>query len=380
VVFLLLGLFALALPSPAGAGLPPGTAFRAGGEIRVEDGVDGDLWAAGGSLSVGGLVAGNVTAATGDCTTSGNITGSLRLAAGTTTVQGRVGRNLTFAGGRLNLTGGSLVEGDLTAGVGELLVGGEVEGALRAAARRVVVSGTVQGPALVTAAKLEILPGARLEGGLTFRGPGEPLIHPGAFVARNAAPPVWLEGFPRRMIRILAVALSLLVVGPLFLGALLLLVAPGYCQVTVQNLLAHPLPSIGLGMAFLLATPVVALLLVVTLVGAPLGLILLAAYPLALLTGLLLGLFATGEGILRLAGRPGGTTRGRLVADFALGLSTVALAGITPLAGPLLTVVVAAGLGAVVLGLHLRRKAPDIKPDEPPRRPAPLAPSPWWTR
>ena len=69
-----------------------------------------------------------------------------------------------------------------------------------------------------------------------------------------------------------------LLLGFLAVGILWLLIFPRQSMEAADTLVAQPLASLGLGFALLVATPVAALLLFLTLIGLPAGSVLLGFY------------------------------------------------------------------------------------------------------
>jgi hypothetical protein len=112
---------------------------------------------------------------------------------------------------------------------------------------------------------------------------------------------------------------------------------------------SNPWKSLSLGFALLLCLPAAGVLFMVSVIGIPLGLLLLLLYPIMLLLGYLNGLlFLADRFAAWIATRRGFvmTARGRLAA-LALVVLAVLLAVKIPYAGGLLVfVVLLAGLGA----------------------------------
>ena len=114
-------------------------------------------------------------------------------------------------------------------------------------------------------------------------------------------------------------------------------------------------PAIGFGILFLIATPIVAIIACVTIVGLGIGittvlLYLIALYSAQVFIGSWLGeqLLGTGVGI--------GPAIGRL----ALGLAIIRALTMIPFAGPLVSFVVMIwGLGGLVLAVH-RKISPHV--------------------
>ena len=147
-------------------------------------------------------------------------------------------------------------------------------------------------------------------------------------------------------------ALLLFAIGLLLasLAAGLLLVAVGTRQVRAaeQVIATEPLKVFGTGLFAAILIPIVAIVAIVTIVGAPLGLgILLGALPLLAFVGFLVGGIFLGEELLGTRKEPAAARpyRGAL-----LGIVLLQVIGLVPFVGGLATAVASIlGLGAILL-------------------------------
>jgi hypothetical protein len=139
-------------------------------------------------------------------------------------------------------------------------------------------------------------------------------------------------------------------------GLVLLLIAPGFFY-DVTNACKKVGPTSGLGVLFLLATPVAAILVCVTVVGIPIGIAALFLYAITIYSAQVFVGSWLGERILGTA-VGFGPTLGRL----ALGLGIIRLMRLIPYLGTLVgAIVVVWGLGALVLTLY-RYMRPQFTP------------------
>jgi hypothetical protein len=123
--------------------------------------------------------------------------------------------------------------------------------------------------------------------------------------------------------------------------------------------------SIGIGIATFILLPIVAVLLLVTIVGIPLGLFLLLGIALLYTAGYVVGAHAVGRKLIK-------APSSRYVA-FLAGWGIVRLLGLIPIVGGLVwTLVTILGLGALLMAA--RRPAPVAVTGTPP--PPPAAPVP----
>jgi hypothetical protein len=268
-----------------------------------------------------------------------------------------VARDLFAAGGRVGVAADGVVGGDAWLAAGQVEVEGRVRGTLRAAGGRIRIAGQVDGDVHAAAPTVEILPTARIAGRLVYRSPDPARIDPGASIGGGVTHrPVSVRGNLARLARIAAwtfgVAVALAFVA---IGLALLLVFPEVMRAAGVAILGEPARSLGLGLLVLIVTPPLAVLLVVTLLGLPLGMLLLACYLVWLLAGFLTGVICLGDLGLRLVARSSGPWR---VIFFLLALAAVVLAQAVPVMGPLvLLAVLVFGTGGWTLHLLHRHRA-----------------------
>jgi len=320
--------------------------YLAGGTVDVRADVQGDLVVAGGQVLIAERVAQDVLAAGGTVDVGGDVLDDVRVAGGTVTLRGHIGGDAIAAGGTVLLEPTATVGGRAWFGGGDVRVAGRVATRLKASGDRVVISGVVEGDAQVVAQHLEILPSARITGSLTYRSPREAQIDPAAVIGGGVTR-LPFNG-PSRRARLLGRVVLIASLGAL--GTVLILLFPGFSQGVVGTLRGDPWLSVGLGFGVLVASPVVGILLVVTLVGAALGITGLVVYTLVILAGILAGARFVGELILGLlSSSPRGSLGGSIMA-LLLGLVILALLRWIPVLGGLAcALALLFGLGALVL-------------------------------
>jgi hypothetical protein len=198
--------------------------------------------------------------------------------------------------------------------------------------------------------RLRIGPGAAIEGSAKFWGRSPAEVSPTAklgapvdFVLRKRGPDYATARYYWH--RVLGWGASFV------FGLAILLIAPTFFY-EVVSACKRVGPTAGLGVLFLLATPIAAILVCITLVGLPVGistllLWMISLYSAQVFVGAWLGekILGTGVGV--------GATIGRL----ALGLAIIRALAILPyLGGLLMSLVVIWGLGALALTIYKRMR------------------------
>jgi cytoskeletal protein CcmA (bactofilin family) len=259
--------------------------YLAGGQVIVDARVIGDVTVAGGEIRIAGPVTGDVLAAGGDVDLEGDVADDIRVVGGDISIAGKVAGDLVAAGGDITVHEGvSVGERAFLAG-GEVTVLGNIGGHLRAAGGEVELNGTVSGPASIYAETLRIGPNARIIGFLQYTGPNEPQIADGARIEGG----IQVQKTERPGVGGLVLAALGFILGLVLIAIVYALLFPRFSQVAADEIRREPWPSLGWGFLVLIVVPVLAVVLMVTVVGIPLGLLLLWVYPIVLLAGYLTG-------------------------------------------------------------------------------------------
>ena len=359
-----LGLSMLALPSSAGAAEvvhgDPNYTLQAGEEVktdlivaaqhaRIDGDVDGDLIVWSRSITVNGHVKGDVLAFGQELRVNGPVDGNVRAFAQSFTLNGTVAKNVMTWAREFDMDERARVGGTMTLGSANVQLDGRANGDLLAFVEDLDINGSLGHDATIRSQRLRIGPNAAVAGRTQYRGGRQPEVASGAqlgspieILARRRPMPGYAS--PRLYWRqTLAWGASLL------FGVVLLLLAPAFFADT-ENASKRFGPAIGLGLLFLFAIPVAAILACLTIVGLGVGITTMLVYIVALYSaqvfiGAWLGEKLMGPGI--------GT--GAMIGRLAIGLAILRLVRLIPFAGHLVTLLVVMwGLGALVLAIHKR--------------------------
>ena len=355
------GALALAFGSMASAQAPEAPAYAgdaardsyyaAGERVDVPAPVNGDAVVAGRDVAVAHPVMGDILAVGASVTIAAPAGDDVRVAGRQVTMDALVDGDLTAAGGTLALGPNSRITGRTWLAGGDVRAGGTFEREVRIAATRVQIAGELRQPARVTAQQLEVLPGARILAPLVYEGPSPARVAAGATLSqpidyRNV--PAETGGGGGRAGSSLLFAIHVFVA-----GWLLLLLVPRLTVDPVRVLRTEPGLSLVAGFTFVALVPVAAVLLVVTLIGIPVGLALAATYFVALLIGLVVSASAVGRVEARYAGAST-ATRGQQALWLLAGTLTLAVVRIVPFIGTVI-VLLAILYGVGALGVWLYR-------------------------
>lgn len=351
-------LVGLALSAGTQAAEPEPSTLRLGGDqysvgdaLVFTEAVTGDLFAAGSTLTVNADVGGMVVAAGGEITLGRRIQGSTFAAGRKISLTGSIGSNARMAASELTFGTQSAITGNATLAGDTLNLEGAIGGYVLAAGRRVYLNGRIGGDVMIAGENVELGPDAVIEGRLTYRA--------NQFVrADSARVGGAVEALPveeRADARGISwVPLLIWSIGLAVVGALLITVAPARTLQASEMIRARLGTSLGYGLLAVIGIPFISVIALVTLIGIPLGLLLLLAYPILLILGYVQGGIALGDaGLRRFHSDTALAERNPRILGALLALVLLALVSLVPFIGVLACLVVlVAGLGALVHGMR----------------------------
>lgn len=296
------------------------------------------------------------------------VEGPLTVAGGTVHVDAPVHGNVHMAGGKIEFAREASVSGDVALAGGTVVIEGPITGNLRAVGGHVTLNGPIGGDAKIAAGTLTLGPDARIAGALKFRGgaleqdpaaqvTGGVTRHPrGGRLWVHEAPATPAERFMKGW---------LWTSGLIVLAALLAAALPGASRRMATELRERPWLTPLLGLVALSTIPVLAVLVMITVIGIPLGLLALVAYGGLLLLGYVwLAVVVGGLLLDRIKPEVAAQTAWRVGAAMLAMLSLGVLARMPFIGGLIGFVALLVGVGMVV-GALLRRTTTPPPPTAP---------------
>jgi cytoskeletal protein CcmA (bactofilin family) len=205
------------------------------------------------------------------------------LAGGHVTISGTVGRNVTVAGADVLVTQSAQIRENLLAGAGHVELAGPIGRDAHVGAGSLIIAGNVGRDVAVAAASVRLGPKASVGGKLKYWSETEPSIEQGAAVqggvVRRPLPEWWREERMRQ--GLFGLRLTLLIVSfvsTLILGLVLLRMYPIFTRRVAAMIGERPRSVFGWGLAALVGIPVAAFFCLLTGIGIPIGMVLLALY------------------------------------------------------------------------------------------------------
>jgi len=282
----------------------------AGQSLIIEQPVSDDIYAANQDIKVWSTIDGDLVAAGQRISVDGEITGDAILAAQYIEIRGSVGDDVRASGQQVQVFGpvaGHIVaaaqsitiDGDVggwawLAG-SNVTVRGKVEGDLKVFAQTVEINSEVTGSVEATGGALRLGPSADVRGEVRWRSDNEAEINPDAQIDGELIE----EPLPDYMDEAESGSKVISDLGRIIAVAALLLLFPRPLKTSAERIAARPGISLVLGFVVLVSLPLLALILLISGIGASLGLVLLGTYLAMLFAGLLIGLFSVSDLALR---------------------------------------------------------------------------------
>lgn len=335
-----------------------GPHFFSNEAVVISDVLSGDVYAVGGTVRVDGAVTGDLMVAGGQVIINGDISEDIRVAGGTVVVNGAVGGSVTAVGGNISFGPSSEVAGSVVTAGGNILLDGTIAQNVVVYAGSVSASGQNLADVAVTSSATALLPSTQIAGDLRIATEDPEAVSDEASVSGTRevvvlTPDVATVSEETKNTVAEAVG-ALHVVSKVYgwltglvVGSVLLYFFPKTSQTLVASVKKSPVATFGWGVLYVIVAPVVAIFLLVTVVGLPLGLMVLFAYILDLIaaswvTGLVVGRY--------LQERTKFSWLRSRYAQYFAGYSLLMLVAALPILGGLVSLLaVCLGMGAFVL-------------------------------
>lgn len=260
-----------------------GDYFALGDSIEISGVIEGDAYLAGTQIIVDGVIHGDLIATGGSIEISGKVMGNVRVLAGQATIGGEVIKNATVIAGNIQLPFSSKVGGNAVLIAGNADLGSFIGGNAIALASNLRVSGFIQKNLDVYAGRMRITSKAKIEGDLSYRSNEAASIDPAAQIKGVITyhPSLFHNVFDMPVLRGLVIGSK--VAGTLMnflytfvIGIILIKMFPKKLESTLSMLQENPMRSFGFGLVLLIVLPIISLLLLMTVLGAPFALTLIA--------------------------------------------------------------------------------------------------------
>lgn len=313
-------------------GTVEGTTFATGQEVQINGIINGDLFVAAQTILIKGEINGNIYTAGQNLKIETQCTGDVFAAGQTIDIakEAMIGRDLFAAGQRISLDG--TVQRQFSGGGSDILI-----------------SGTIGQNANLDAVNIRLLDGAIINGNLSYKSENQAIITSGSKIGGLTD---WqkTEAISKQQKSTAGStfgSILLSIASALLIWFLVKIWWPDFWAQRASSITEQPLKTIGMGALVFLLAPLIIILLMITIIGLPLGIILGLAYGVTLYLSKIIVAAFMGAWLTK---RFGWAEKNKGVWLVLLSLAVLVLLIEVPILGVLIwLLVVFAGLGSLAL-------------------------------
>ena len=347
-----------------------GTGFFSGETVRVNGNVNGPTFVSGGNIEVNGDIDGDLFVAGQTITVTGNVTGSLFVAGQDINIGGKINNGIYSAGANVNVAsennGSVFLAGqniftkneakigrDLFIGGSKVTADGTIGGDVNASGDNVSLFGSVGKNANLDGPILS-LDSADVKGDLVYTSQNEAKVSEDSTVGGKTD---WQKVDKKvNSVFTLAVLYSTLlsIAGALIVWLAVKLLRPLLWVNLANKLIVSPLKTVGVGFIAFFLIPIISLILMITIVGIPLGFILIPLHMIAIYVSKIIVAVAIGESLRQ---KFNWTEKHHGIWLVLMGLVILSILAFIPYLGVIVQLLmVIAGLGTIILSLARKRQ------------------------
>jgi cytoskeletal protein CcmA (bactofilin family) len=261
-----------------------GLGLFAGTTIRVDGNVEGTAFATGQDVTINGNINGDLFASARTITINGTVSGNIYCAGQFVNINGQSAQDVFAAGQNIIVKNTAAVNRDLSIAGSEIYIDGFVARDLKCGGATVTVSGTIGRDATLASSGIYINDTAVINGDLTYQSDKEASVSTGATILGQLD---WQyidysvkEYHPSTGMIILGKVLGIL--GALLVWLFFILWKKDIWRNPAAKIMEKPFPVLGIGALTFIVTPIAAIILMITIIGLPLGILLGIFYAVAL--------------------------------------------------------------------------------------------------
>jgi hypothetical protein len=269
--------------------------------IEISGICKGDVYLAGTQILVDGVIEGDLICLSGSLQITGEVQGALRGLCGQSLISGKIGKNITLASAAFTSTPFSQFGSNVFLASSTADVSGIFLKDLYAGSTNIRFSGQDMGNAHFYAGTIRLNSNAEIKGYLEYSSPNPVDIQKGALVGsvieKKGANRIYSKSmiFNNIMLGSKIAATLMNLFFTIMIGIILIKVWPSSFIRSLNNLKHHLAKSFMQGLAFLILVPLIGLVLLITILGIPIALTLIAFSVLGLYTAKIYSLYYVAE-------------------------------------------------------------------------------------
>lgn len=252
--------------------------YIAGGSVISAGSIEKDLMVLGGTAVLSGPVLGDLFVVGGNVTILNQVSGDIRVVGGNIVMTGDVLGDAVVAGGQIILSG-KTIGGDVAIAGGAIRLESEVKGDVKIAGGEIYINAPITGNVEIKSQKLTLGPSADIKGDLIYKATKPATIEEGGKVQGETVF-TEIKGLNRNdkdakaamrgfLTFVFIAKFLMLLTGGLVIG----LVFRKYSRELVEKGANNPLKELGRGVVAIIVLPILSIILLITIIGMPLGML-----------------------------------------------------------------------------------------------------------
>lgn len=348
--------------------------YIAGGTVTVNAPVDGDLIMAGGTLTISDTVTQDILALGGTIVVDGFVGDDIRCAGGTVVLSNEIKGDVIVAGGTIHLEETAIIMGNLISAGGEIIIDGEIKGYIRSTAGtitlngragddvhikggRIAINGSIAGHSILAGNKIELGPNATFANDVVYWNKEGELDFRNAMTGGSVTfdPSLALESDHWYFLGFASVLILIWYLGTALLMIFLIQFLFGhFFKKSAKTVFDATLKSLGWGILFLVGVPVLIMLSMATIIGLPLGMVMLMIYITLILFATVIVSLLAAHWVNNIYYRSAWGTARLVFTAFGI-FVVLKLVSLTPFIGPLIMLLmVCLAFGALISNIKWR--------------------------
>jgi hypothetical protein len=307
--------------------------FAAGEKVTIDGIINGDAYVAGGQITINGIINGDLLVAGGQTSFNGKVAQNIRAVGGSIIIEGEIGKNISLIGGNITIGKDAKIAGNA------VIAGGMA-----------VLSSNISGNVTAGVGTLELTSGAMVDGNLDYWSSNKATIASDAKVFQSTTfhqtyfnPPQQQKKLAFTGFKTFFNVTSL--ISSFIVGLLFIYLLPIFSQKIAETAINKFWMSLLIGLITIIVAPIAGIILLSTVIGAPLVMFLFFAYIFVIYLSKIFVALAVGRVISSRA-----KWKIAPIWSFTIGLILCYLIGLIPLIGGLVKIIILfTGVGSFVL-------------------------------
>ncbi len=268
------------LPSDA---VHNGDYFASAANVEISGTVNGDVYIFSEQVIIDGVVNGDLLCCGGSIDIPGRVTHNCRIVGGQVLISGDIGKNATIVAGNLQLLSSASLHGNLVATAGNVDLASTIGSDATVLASNLRVSAQINNDLQCYVGQMRITSKAVIGRNLDYRSNSPAWIEPGATIrgiveyhpsfVHELVKGTWIQSL---LVGSKIVAILMNFIYTFVIGVILIKIFPKNLESALYELKKHPLKSLSYGLMLLILLPLAALLMLMTILGIPFALTLIA--------------------------------------------------------------------------------------------------------